>query len=104
MNTPSKKCLCLAAVALILCDEAGKEYRVPQGEVVELTEAQYQDVSAYVTLVEPDDATAQALNAAVVATPEVAPEVALEAEAQSPLTQVVASPKSGKVTAKTESA
>ena len=96
MNTLPKKYLCLAAIALILCDEAGKEYYVPQGEVVELTEAQYQAASAYVTLVEPDDATAQVLNTAV------------EVAAQSPATEVtadVAAPsKSGKATAKTESA
>lgn len=57
----TKMFLAIAGVALILKDAEGKDFRVPQGETVELSEAQYKEVSAYVTLVEPDAETAQAL-------------------------------------------
>lgn len=77
---PQKTYLCIAAVALIFKNEAGENYRVAQGETAELSEAQYNDVSAYVTLIEPDQDTAQAL-AAVEVTAEVVAENSTPADA-----------------------
>lgn len=90
MSKNNKTFLAIGTIALILEDESGKEFRVPQGEVFEFSEKQYKDVSAYVTLVEPDAETAQALEAAVETVPE-----AQSPPAEAKATEAKAAAKSG---------
>ena len=50
----------IANTALILEDEAGKQFRVDAGEAIELTPEQYESVAAHVT---PTETTGEELDA-----------------------------------------